>query len=38
VRGEREVRSTSHEEIVSLITGELADELRPLETANGDQI
>jgi len=26
VRGEREVRSTSHEEIVALITGELADE------------
>jgi hypothetical protein len=31
------MRSTSPEEIVSLITGELADEPRPMKTANGNQ-
>jgi hypothetical protein len=29
VRGERTVRSTSHEEIVGLITGELGDQTAP---------
>jgi D-xylose transport system ATP-binding protein len=37
VTGERPVRSTSPEEIVSLITGDLADDARPVETTDGDQ-